>query len=176
MMNETAKKPLFNADAAEEYFTNLCTYYRDSRNQIFKKDNEGRNSANPCYSAEYQKLLGKEMAMREVLEYFSKFDLGPSEADIIDRQALIAKINGPDRPEIYDGAQEVEWIMECIQGKAESLDWMAAKEHLDTYEAEYRKLNPLVGTFGLARILDLQERYNRGERTRYLYDDIMSVE
>ena len=80
MMNEAPKKPLFNADAAEEYFTNLCTHYRDSRNQMFKRDNEGRNSANPCYSAEYQKLLGKEMAMIEVLEYFSKFDLGPSEA------------------------------------------------------------------------------------------------
>lgn len=75
MTNETAKKPLFDADAAEEYFTNLCIYYRDSRNRMFKRDNEGRNSANPCYSAEYQKLLGKEMAMREVLEYFSKFDV-----------------------------------------------------------------------------------------------------
>ena len=175
-MNEAPKRPIFNADAAEEYFTDLCTYYRDSRNQVFKKDNEGRNSANPWYSAEYQKLLGKEMAMREVLEYFSKFDLGPSSADIIDRQALIAKINGPDRPEICDGAEEVEWIMECIQGKPESLDWTAAKEHLDTYEAEYRNLDPLVGAFGLTRIYDLQERYNQGERTRYLYDDIMSVE
>ena len=83
-MQKAIRKPPFNADAAEEYFTSLCIYYRDSRNQIFKKDNEGRNSANPFYpfySAEYQKLLGKEMAMREVLEYFSKFDLGPAESD-----------------------------------------------------------------------------------------------
>lgn len=74
-MSETPRKPLFNAVAAEEYFTNLCIYYRDSRNQVFRKDNEGRSSENFCYSAEYQKLLGKEMALREVLEYFSKYDL-----------------------------------------------------------------------------------------------------
>ena len=71
-------KPLFNADAAEEYFTCLCTYYRDTRNDILKRDNEGRHASEQVYSAEYQKFLGMELAMREVLEYFSKFDLGPT--------------------------------------------------------------------------------------------------
>lgn len=69
-------KPPFNADAAEEYFTNLCIYYRDSRNAIFKKDNEGRHVTEQIYSPEYQKFLGMELALRKVLEYFSKFDLG----------------------------------------------------------------------------------------------------
>ena len=33
------------------------------------------NGANQTYSAEYQKYVGMQMAMREVLEYFSKFEL-----------------------------------------------------------------------------------------------------
>jgi hypothetical protein len=68
-------KPPFDADAAEEYLTSLCVWFRDEANRIFKEDNLGRPGPNPIYSAEYQKLLGKEIAMREVLEYFSKFDL-----------------------------------------------------------------------------------------------------
>ena len=74
-------RPLFNADAAEEYFTNRCIYYRDLRNDTFKKDNEGRHVTEQTYSSEYQKFLGMELGLREVLEYFSKFDLGPADSE-----------------------------------------------------------------------------------------------
>lgn len=70
------KRPLFNADEAEDYFSSLCAYYRNLKNDIFKRDNEGRSVSDQIYSAEYQKTLGMEIAMREVLDYFSKFDLG----------------------------------------------------------------------------------------------------
>ena len=70
------KKPLFSADAAEEYFSTLLTYYRNTGNDIFKRDNEGRHVSDQIYSAEYQKYLGMQIAMREVLEYFAKFELG----------------------------------------------------------------------------------------------------
>ena len=70
------KKPLFSADAAEEYFSTLLTYYRNTANDIFKRDNEGRYVSDQIYSAEYQKYLGMQIAMREVLEYFAKFELG----------------------------------------------------------------------------------------------------
>ena len=70
------KKPLFSADAAEEYFSTLLTYYRNTGNNIFKQDNEGRHVSDQIYSAEYQKYLGMQIAMREVLEYFAKFELG----------------------------------------------------------------------------------------------------
>ena len=70
-----AKKPTFNADAAEEYFSDLLFYYKKTGNDIFNRDNEGRHSTNFIYSAEYQKYVGMQMAMREVLEYFSKFEL-----------------------------------------------------------------------------------------------------
>ena len=70
------KKPLFSADAAEEYFSTLLTYYRNTANDIFKLDNEGRHVSDQIYSAEYQKYLGMQIAMREVLEYFAKFELG----------------------------------------------------------------------------------------------------
>ena len=69
------KKPLFSADAAEEYFSTLLTYYRNTGNDIFKRDNEGRHVSDQIYSAEYQKYLGMQIAMREVLEYFAKFEL-----------------------------------------------------------------------------------------------------
>ena len=70
------KKPVFNADAAEEYFSMLLTSYRDTANDIFRRDNEGRHASEQHYSAEYQKYVGMQIAMREVLEYFGKFDLG----------------------------------------------------------------------------------------------------
>ena len=73
-MSDT-KKPTFNADAAEEYFSDLLVYYRNTANDIFNRDNDGRHASNHIYSAEYQKYVGMQIAMREVLEYFSKYDL-----------------------------------------------------------------------------------------------------
>ena len=75
MSESDTKKPVFNADAAEEYFSDLLVFYRNTANDIFRKDNEGRHASNQTYSAEYQKYVGMQMAMREVLEYFSKFEL-----------------------------------------------------------------------------------------------------
>lgn len=69
------KKPAFNADAAEEYFSDLLVCYRNTANDIFRRDNEGRHASEHIYSAEYQKYVGMQIAMREVLEYFSKYDL-----------------------------------------------------------------------------------------------------
>lgn len=69
------KKPAFNADAAEEYFSDLLVYYRNTANDIFRRDNEGRHAYEHIYSAEYQKYIGMQIAMREVLDYFSKYDL-----------------------------------------------------------------------------------------------------
>lgn len=69
------QKPAFNADAAEEYFSDLLVYYRNTANEIFRRDNDGRHVSEHIYSAEYQKYVGMQIAMREVLEYFSKYDL-----------------------------------------------------------------------------------------------------
>lgn len=80
-MNNT-KKPIFNADAAEEYFSDLLAYYRNVANDIFRRDNDGRNASGQIYSAEYQKFLGMQAAMREVLEYFGKFDLCESDVGL----------------------------------------------------------------------------------------------
>lgn len=82
-MSDT-KKPAFNADAAEEYFSDLLVYYRNTANDIFRRDNEGRHASEFIYSAEYQKYVGMQIAMREVLEYFSKYDLEAIE-DIHDK-------------------------------------------------------------------------------------------
>ena len=69
------KKPLFNADAAEEYFSTMLTCYRNTANDIFRRDNEGRHASEQHYSAEYQKYLGMQIALREVLDYFGKYEL-----------------------------------------------------------------------------------------------------
>ena len=76
---DNAKKPTFNADDAEEYFSALLVFYRNTANDIFRRDNEGRDESNQTYSAEYQKYVGMQIAMREVLEYFSKFELQQEE-------------------------------------------------------------------------------------------------
>ena len=86
------KKPLFSADAAEEYFSTLLTYYRNTGNDIFKRDNEGRHVSDQIYSAEYQKYLGMQIAMREVLEYFAKFELGDT---ALWQQETVANRNEP---------------------------------------------------------------------------------
>ena len=86
------KKPLFSADAAEEYFSTLLTYYRNTANDIFKRDNEGRHVSDQIYSAEYQKYLGMQIAMREVLEYFAKFELGDT---ALRQQGTVTNRNEP---------------------------------------------------------------------------------
>lgn len=68
-------KPLFNADNAEEFFSSLFVSCRETANEIFKRDNDGRHASEQIYSADYQKFIGMQIAMREVLEYFSKFEL-----------------------------------------------------------------------------------------------------
>ena len=60
-----AKKPPFSASRAEEYFFML----RDSFHPF-----------DQLYSAEYQKALGKELALCEVLDYFGKYDF-PEDRD-----------------------------------------------------------------------------------------------
>ena len=111
-------------------------------------------------------------------------------ADLISRAALTERINGSERPEIFDGAQEAEWIARCIReaprlifeepGKpepepADGLDWEAAKEHLDFFADTYTRLGP-VGAFGMITISGLKRRYSGGGRTRELYDEIMAIE
>ena len=78
-------RPIFDADAAEEYFTLLLGYYRTTANDIFKRDNEGRDSSNQVYSADHQKWLGMGIAMKEVLEYFSKYDFPKKESAANDK-------------------------------------------------------------------------------------------
>ena len=107
------KKPLFSADAAEEYFSTLLTYYRNTANDIFKRDNEGRHVSDQIYSAEYQKYLGMQIAMHEVLEYFAKFELGDT---AIRQQETVTNRNGLNEPltlnELREMVGEPVWCKE----------------------------------------------------------------
>lgn len=96
------KKPAFNADVAEEYFSDLLVFYRNTANDIFRRDNNGRHASNQIYSAEYQKYVGMQIAMREVLEYFSKFDLCEWIADTpCDRLRELVDADKEGRCEIF---------------------------------------------------------------------------
>ena len=99
------KKPLFSADAAEEYFSTLLTYYRNTGNDIFKRDNEGRYVSDQIYSAEYQKYLGMQIAMREVLEYFAKFELGDT---ALRQQETVTNRNGLNEQLTLDELRQME--------------------------------------------------------------------
>ena len=102
------KKPLFSADAAEEYFSTLLTYYRNTGNDIFKRDNEGRHVSDQIYSAEYQKYLGMQLAMREVLEYFAKFELG--DTALRQQEAVINRNEPLTLDELREMDGEPVWV------------------------------------------------------------------
>lgn len=71
---QNANRPKFDADAAEDYITNLCIEARKAREEVFRKDNLGRDRFDFVYSDQYNKLLGQETAYRKVLKYFAQFD------------------------------------------------------------------------------------------------------
>ena len=96
---------VFSADAAEEYFSTLLTYYRNTANDIFKRDNEGRHVSDQIYSAEYQKYLGMQIAMREVLEYFGKFELGHT---ALRQQETVTNRNGLNAPLTMDELRKMD--------------------------------------------------------------------
>lgn len=55
------------------------------------------------------------------------------------------------------------------------LDWPKAKAYLDQVQKNYEEIGP-AGRFGLAiTIMPLQDRYERGERTEWLYNEIMEL-
>ena len=121
------KKPLFSADAAEEYFSTLLTYYRNTGNDIFKRDNEGRHASDQIYSAEYQKYLGMQLAMREVLEYFAKFELGDT---ALRQRETVTNRNGLNEPLTLDELREMpirDWA------------WIEVLHSKEAVSAYYRK-------------------------------------
>lgn len=55
-------------------------------------------------------------------------------------------------------------------------NWDDAQEHLETCEREYAAIGT-PGAFVLTFVLrPLRDRFNKGERTKELYNEIMAVE
>jgi|GEM_PF-2458748 len=62
------------------------------------------------------------------------------------------------------------------------MDWDAAKKHFDEARIQYQELEGMPGMPGVNAIFALRltfdplaKRYNAGERTRELYDEMLSV-
>lgn len=59
-------------------------------------------------------------------------------------------------------------------------DWKKAKERFDTVRSQYQELEGVPGvntTFALRAVFDpISKRYDSGERTKALYDEMISVE
>ena len=127
------KKPLFSADAAEEYFSTLLTYYRNTGNDIFKRDNEGRHVSDQIYSAEYQKYLGMQIAMREVLEYFAKFELGDT---ALRQQETVTNRNGLNAPLTLDELRQLP-IRDWVWIEILNPDAFRSKETVSAYYRKY---------------------------------------
>ena len=54
--------------------------------------------------------------------------------------------------------------------------WEAAERHLSEIEKAYAAIGT-TGYFGLNTVIrPVRDRYNNGERTKKLYDDIMALE
>lgn len=60
-------------------------------------------------------------------------------------------------------------------GEASGLDWSEAVKNVEFYREEYSKIGG-AGIFGMNTIDRLLCRYRSGERTRDLYDSMVSVE
>ena len=61
----------------------------------------------------------------------------------------------------------------------EELDFTKAKKHFDTCREQYQSLEGMPGvntSFALRLVFDpLAKRYNNGERTKELHDEMMDV-
>lgn len=91
------------------------------------------------------------------------FDLGEIMAANIEK----LKVRYPDGFKPEDSVKRVDTEPE--------LDWDKAKAHLELYEKEYRAIGA-AGRFDLAMtIMPLKDRLDKGERTKWLYDEIMEV-
>lgn len=56
------------------------------------------------------------------------------------------------------------------------MDWKAAEQHLAEVESAYCAIGR-AGTFGLMHVIaPLRVRFNNGERTQALYDEILALE
>lgn len=56
-----------------------------------------------------------------------------------------------------------------------NLDWNIAEKYLEECESEYTKIGS-IGQFGLIFTINpLRDRFNKGERTQELYDEIMKI-
>ena len=65
--------------------------------------------------------------------------------------------------------------MEDAERTPEPMDWRWAKSHLDFMIHAYAEIGA-PGWFGLSLMKPLKRRYEAGERTRELYDEIMRLE
>lgn len=70
---------------------------------------------------------------------------------------------------------------DCLNGRTGyepiDLDWQKAEDHLRFFMAEYAALPGGVGQFGLQlTLVPLFNRYQSGERTEELYNEMMEVE
>ena len=81
-----------------------------------------------------------------------------------------------EKPEAKKEPEEQEEEADPDDEKSEELmDWDWAKSHLDFMIHAYAEIGA-PGWFGLSLMKPLKRRYEAGERTRELYDEIMRLE
>ena len=81
---------------------------------------------------------------------------------------LIDQAGKPEKPEAEEEPEAEE---------VDPMDWGRAKANLDMTMDLYRRLlDPATGFFGLSIMTQLERRYNNGERTRELYDEMINLE
>lgn len=56
-----------------------------------------------------------------------------------------------------------------------ALNWEEAKNHLYLMKGMYEEIGP-AGSFGLMFMVPMIKRFESGERTKELYDEIMEIE
>lgn len=70
-------------------------------------------------------------------------------------------------------------IGDDLELKPQKLDWDVAKKHLDEMKGQYAELMNVPGvdpSFALGGITQTEMRFDKGERTRLLFDAMMEIE
>lgn len=91
-----------------------------------------------------------------------------------DQTTLCAEMTVGEIRECMQKLADYEDMAENNKDESTDLNWEDAKEYLYTMKEEYEDIGT-SGLFGLISIDALAIRFKNGERTQYLYDEIMEI-
>jgi len=122
--------------------------------------------------------------LKEKFEIWAREILALPDGEMFERLVEAAKVGlvisiKMQRSPTQENGLAVEIEMTTGEDKRDSLDWQKAEDHLTTCLKAYKELvgQPNVNPFfALGVLASIQQRFEKGERTVELYNEIMELE